>query len=60
MQRTAKALDFIVTSLVEKNMAAKSGPPNLPDVDKKREEGTFLCMLTKSSLNYLNVNYVRV
>ena len=40
MQRTSKALDWIIASMVEKGTGAKGGKPDLPDVDRKREEGT--------------------
>ena len=39
MNRTNDALDWIIQSLVEKNLSSKGGPPQLEDIEKQRREG---------------------
>ena len=48
MKRTAKALDWIIGSMVERGQGSKTGPPALVDIDKRREERKYCYSMTKS------------
>ena len=39
MCRTNEALDWVIKSMVEKSAGTKSGPPQLKDIEKAREQG---------------------
>jgi len=46
MNMTCQTLSWIVKSLQENNMAAKTSPPKLPDLKKKKDEGDYLHKVT--------------
>ncbi len=39
MKRSARALDWIIRSMIEKGQGSKQGAPDLKDIDTMREEG---------------------
>ena len=49
MKRTARALDWIIESMVEKGSGSKTGRPDLPDIDEVREGGEYLILISNIS-----------